>query len=70
MGRKLECPSCGSLSVEAVAGPKKKMSISKGIVGGVLLGPLGAVAGGAGLGKRGKATLHCMECGEVWDQKL
>lgn len=70
MGKKLKCPACGSLAVQAVAQPKKKLSISKGIVGGALLGPLGAVAGGTILGKKGKATLHCTQCGEVWRQKL
>ena len=70
MAKKLKCPSCGSINVEALASPKKKMSIGKAAVGGLLLGPLGAVAGGAVLGKRGKATLHCCDCGAVWDQKL
>ncbi len=70
MSKTLRCPVCRSTMVTALAGPKKKMSLGKAVVGGALLGPLGAVAGGAGLGKRGKATLHCCECGHTWDQKL
>lgn len=50
MGRKIKCPSCGSLNFEAVASSKKSLSVGKAAVGGVLLGPLGAV-GGAMLGK-------------------
>ncbi len=70
MANVLKCPECSSTEVEALAAPKKKLSITKGLVGGALLGPLGAVAGGAVLGKSGKATLHCKKCGAIWEQKL
>lgn len=53
MGKKIRCPKCGSLNFEAVASSKKSSSLGKGIVGGVLLGPIGAVDG-AMLGKKGK----------------
>ena len=69
MGRKIKCPSCGSLNFEAVASSKKSLSVGKAAVGGVLLGPLGAV-GGAMLGKKGKATFVCHECGNTWQVKL
>ena len=69
MGRKIKCPSCGSLNFEAVASSKKSLSLGKAAVGGVLLGPLGVV-GGAMLGKRGKPTFVCHDCGNTWQVKL
>lgn len=69
MGRKIKCPSCGSLNFEAVASSKKSLSLGKAAVGGVLLGPLGAV-GGAMLGKKGKTTFVCHDCGNTWQVKL
>lgn len=71
MGKKIRCPSpkCGSFNFEAVASSKKSLSLGKGIVGGVLLGPIGAV-GGAMLGKKGKTTFVCHDCGNTWQVKL
>lgn len=66
----LHCPKCRSKDIEAISQPGKKLSISKGLVGGALLGPIGAVAGGAMLGKKGKTTLHCRDCGNVWEKKF
>ena len=43
MGKTIKCPKCGSLNFEAIASSKKSLSLGKGIVGGVLLGPIGAV---------------------------
>ena len=69
MGKKVQCPECKSLNFEVVASSKKALSLSKGIVGGVLLGPLGA-AGGAILGNKGKTTFVCHDCGNTWQLKI
>ncbi|WP_300768212.1 hypothetical protein [uncultured Bifidobacterium sp.] len=50
-----------------VAGQKKKLSIAKGVVGGIVLGPLGAVAGGAGLGKT-QTQFVCTKCGKTFNK--
>ncbi|GAA6123306.1 hypothetical protein BPY_14140 [Bifidobacterium psychraerophilum] len=50
-----------------VAGQKKKLSLTKGIAGGLVLGPLGAVAGGAGLGKT-RTQFVCRKCGKTFDK--
>lgn len=68
-GKKIRCPKCGSLNFEAVASSKKSLSLGKGLVGDVLLGPIGAV-GGAILGKKGKTTFACHDCGNTWQVKL
>lgn len=68
-GKKIRCPKCGSLNFEAVASSKKSLSLGKGFAGGVLLGPIGAV-GGAILGKKGKTTFACHDCGNTWQVKL
>ncbi|WP_314688791.1 hypothetical protein [uncultured Bifidobacterium sp.] len=49
-----------------VAGQKKKLSVTKGIIGGLLLGPLGAVGGAAGLGKT-RTMFTCVKCGKTFD---
>ncbi len=69
MGKKIRCPKCKSLNFEAAASSKKALSLSKGIVGGVLLGPIGA-AGGAILGNKGKTTFVCHDCGNTWRLKI
>jgi hypothetical protein len=68
-------PSCPHEQV-VVAGVatshKKKLSVSKGILGGMLFGPLGAVAGGAVLGKHSskhKTQFVCVKCGKTLDKK-
>ena len=69
MGKKIQCPKCSSLNFEAVASSKKSLSLGKGLVGGVLLGPVGAV-GGAIMGKKGKTTFVCHNCGNTWEVKF
>ncbi|AEB06894.1 hypothetical protein Corgl_0781 [Coriobacterium glomerans PW2] len=69
MAKQIKCPACGSTDFIMLSGGRKKMSITKAALGGLVLGPLGAVAGGAGLGKRGKGDFQCRECGKRWRQK-
>ncbi len=61
----LKCPKCKSHNIQVIDG-KKKLSVTKGVVGGILMGPIGAVAGGVGLGKKGKYQCFCMDCGHRW----
>lgn len=69
MAKAIKCPKCKSTNFIVLDSGRKKMSIGKGLVGGALLGPLGAVAGGAVLGKKGKGDFQCCDCGHRWHQK-
>lgn len=69
MGKEISCPKCGSHDLEAVSSTKKPLSLSKGIIGGVFFGPVGA-AGGAILGNKGKVIFLCHKCGYTWETKI
>ena len=69
MSKKIQCPKCQSTNFEAVSSSKKSLSLGKGIAGGILLGPVGAV-GGAIIGNKGKTTFVCHDCGNTWKIKL
>lgn len=69
MGKKIKCPACGAIDFEAVASSKKSLSLGKAVAGGLILGPIGA-AGGAIMGKKGKTTFACRQCGNTWQVKL
>lgn len=72
---KIKCPKCGSIEYQIV-GTKKKFSVGKALVGnvlgGVVLGPVGALAGTfSGVhGKDGKTKFVCNKCGKIWEQKI
>ena len=70
MGKNIKCPrlTCRSLNVVPVT-TDRKMSIGKGLVGGLLFGPVGAAAGALS-GKRGKTVFRCMDCGHTFEVKL
>ena len=68
MIKQIKCPKCGSTDFRVLEYTKKTLSLGKGVVGGVLLGPVGAV-GGAIIGKKGKFDLICNDCGHRWKQK-
>ncbi len=53
----VHCPKCNSISLSA---NKKGFSGGKALAGGVLLGPLGVLAGTAG---SKKITITCLNCG-------
>lgn len=56
-----QCPKCGSTSLSA---DKKGFSITKAIVGTLLVDPLiGVVAGNAG---KNKVIVTCLKCGHQW----
>ncbi len=54
------CPKCGSTSISTT---NKKLSITRGLVGGVLLGPIGA---GVGAVTSKKVINVCINCGHNW----
>lgn len=70
----VKCPRCGGLGMPAST--KKKFSVGKALVGntvgGLLLGPVGAIVGaGTGIkGKNGKTKFVCMQCGNVLEKKI
>lgn len=54
------CPKCGS---PQVSGQAKGFGVGKAVVGGLLLGPLGLLAGTSG----SKTVLvNCLACGNQW----
>lgn len=59
------CPYCGSDDIQ-VFGAKKGFSAGKALVGGVLLGPVGLLAGAAGSNKQ-ETKCCCNHCGQVFD---
>ena len=61
MDETIRCPRCGSENVE---GGKKGFSAGKAIVGGILTGGIGLLAGAAG---RNKLQYTCLKCGYTWD---
>lgn len=54
------CPVCGSYKFTKAVEEKSGFSAGKAAAGGLLLGPIGLLAGG--LGKK-KAVYYCPDCG-------
>ena len=59
----MKCPRCGSTSL---SGNKKGYGIGKGVVGAMVVGPLGLMAGNIG---SGKVKVTCMQCGYKFKPK-
>ena len=58
------CPKCKGTSIQ-YAERRKNLSVGRGVVGGVLLGPLGAGIG-AVTSKKYKGFVKCLNCGHKW----
>ena len=65
MKTKRVCPFCKSEEI-SIYGVKKGFSGGKALVGGVLLGPIGLLAGTAGSNKQETKCL-CNNCGQIFD---
>lgn len=60
----IRCPSCRSEHIQYKSNGRKRFSIWKAVVGGLLTGGIGAVAGFAG--SEGKEQWACLQCGKVF----
>ncbi len=58
------CPKCKSTSIQYVE-RKKRLSLTRGLVGNVIAGPLGAAVG-AITSKKYKGFVKCLNCGHTW----
>lgn len=56
----LRCPKCGSTYITA---NKKGFGLGKALVGGLLVGGVGLLAGFIG---SGKIKCTCLKCGNTW----
>lgn len=64
----MKCKYCKSENVEFVGKPRKGFSVGKAVVGGVLTGGIGTLAGF--VGKKGKKTEWvCLDCGKTFKVK-
>ena len=67
---KIRCPKCRGTNVVELAGQnRKKFSVGKTVTGALIAGDVGAVIGGAVIGKRAEVELVCLDCGHHWRQK-
>ena len=58
----MKCSKCNSTNIEIVNNDKQNYSFTKGAIGTVLLGPIGAVAG---VNKKNQLLIVCKDCGTV-----
>jgi len=63
----LYCPRCKSKDI-SVTDTGRSFSITKGVIGGVLVGPVGGLLGVNG--KKNKSICHCNKCGKVWKELI
>ena len=57
----VKCSKCGSRQIAPL---KKGYGFGKGVIGAVVAGPVGLLAGALG---SGKLILHCLGCGHKWE---
>lgn len=68
--KKIKCPKCRGTNVVELAGQsRKKFSVGKTVAGGLLFGDVGAVVGGAVIGKKAEFEVVCLDCGHHWKLK-
>lgn len=60
----VKCPKCGSTMVSPIAS-KKGFRYGRALLGAMLFGPIGLLAGTVGTGKV-KIRCGCMNCGHTW----
>lgn len=65
--KKIKCPNCKGTNVTFIQNNRKGFSAGKAIVGGLLTGGIGTMAGF--IGKKGKNEWHCDDCGEHFTTK-
>lgn len=58
------CPHCHSTSITYIE-HRKKLSIGRAVVGGIVAGEAGAVLGGL-TSKKVKGEVKCLNCGHTW----
>lgn len=58
------CPHCHSTSITYIE-HRKKLSIGRAVVGGIVAGEAGAVLGGL-TSKKVKGEVKCLNCGYTW----
>lgn len=62
------CPKCKSTNIQALGRHKKGFSVGKAVVGGLLTGGIGTLAGFAGK-KTKKVEMICLDCGKQFKLK-
>lgn len=59
------CSKCHSTNITYIE-KRKRLSVGRAVVGGVLLGGAGAVLGGLSSNKLKKGNVKCLNCGHSW----
>lgn len=64
----MQCPNCGNNNLQIItetSSSGKDFSVSKGLCGAILMGPIGILCGACGKGKTIKTTTYwvCPSCG-------
>ena len=62
--KRAQCPNCDSLNVQIMGTKKKGFSVGKAVVGGVLTGGIGLMAGF--IGKKKGYDFYCGDCGNTF----
>ena len=63
----MRCPKCHGTNIQVMGNDRKGFSIGKAVVGGLLTGGVGLLAGFAG--KKGKYDCYCNDCGKRFKAK-
>ena len=63
----MRCPKCHGTNIQIMGNDRKGFSVGKAVVGGLLTGGVGLLAGFAG--KKGKYDCYCNDCGKRFKAK-